>query len=48
MTACGISTTVLFLENEILEITCTVEILVKPDFRKYNGGYYTKTKLIKG
>ena len=46
MIACGISTQVLFLEDEILQITCTVEVLVRPDFRKYNGGHYTKNKLI--
>lgn len=46
MVACGISTQVLLLEDEILQITCTVEVLVRPDFRKYNGGQYTKIALI--
>lgn len=47
MSEAGISPRVLDLEKEILDFTAKEENQPKPDFRKYNGGHYNKSKLLK-
>ena len=47
MSEAGIRTSVLYMEKEILQITATSENQRRPDFRKYNGGTYNKSKLLK-
>lgn len=47
MSEAGIHTGVLYMEKEILQITAISENQTRPDFRKYNGGKYNKSKLLK-
>lgn len=44
MTACGISIAYLQAEKAILAFTSTEGSDVKPDFRKFNGGYHPKKR----
>lgn len=39
MRASKVSTSVIYLEKAILEFTCTTEVRIRRDFRKYNGGH---------
>lgn len=47
MSEAGVRVIVLYREKEILEATATSENQKRPDFRKYNGGKYDKSKLLK-
>lgn len=44
MTACGVSIAYILAEKAILAFTSAEGSDVKPDFRKFNGGYHPKKR----